>query len=88
MAYAHKMYKYIVCAEMTEGSRCWNDTLVTVETSLNGTKTRQTVDSPLHTPVFVSSVIEVMNGEVTCKEINRFFQNYEEVSVNMGFTTA
>ncbi len=88
MAYAHKMYKYIVCVEITEGSRCWNDTQVEVETSICGTKTRQTVDSPLHTPIFVSSVIEVMNGEATRKEVNRFFLNYEEVSVNMGFTTA
>ncbi len=86
--YSHKMFKYIICAEITEGSRCWSDTLVNIELSINGSKTVQMVDSPLYTPIYVSHVIEIIDGNVTQKAINTYYANYKEVDLAVGFSIA
>jgi uncharacterized protein involved in tellurium resistance len=86
--YAHKMYKYIICAEMSEGSRNWADTSAKVDVTVNSLTTTQVIDSPLHTPIYVSCVVEVLGGQVTRKDVNLFFPGYKEVDVALGFSIA
>lgn len=87
-SYSHKMFKYIVCVEMTEGSRCWKDTDVLLEASIDEQKTQCTIDSELHTPFYVFGVIEVLNGNTSLKRIDKYFHTPADIASALGFSRA
>jgi hypothetical protein len=86
--YVHKMFKYVVCAEISDGSRCWDDLNASLECSTNGAQETQLINSPLHTPVYVYALLEIVNGELKTKIINQYFTNYKEVVSVTGLPNA
>jgi len=86
--YAHKMYKYIVCAEITEGSRCWEDVDASLDICIEGTSGIQKIDSPLHTPIYVYALLEIVDGVVKTKIINQYYTTYQEIAAVSGFSNA
>jgi len=87
-AYSHKMFKYIICAEITEGSRCWKDTNVLLEASIDEQKTQCAIDSELHTPFYVFGIIEVLNGTTSLKRIDKYFHTPADIASAVGFSRA
>lgn len=87
-SYSHKMFKYIVCVEITEGSRCWKDTNVLLEASIGEQKTQCAIDSELHTPFYVFGVIEVLNGSTSLKRIDQYFHTPADIASALGFSRA
>ena len=86
--YAHKMFKYIVCAEITEGSRCWEDVNANLEIYSGETSEIQNIHSPLHTPIYVYALLEIVNGAVKTKIINQYYTSYQEIAAVSGFSNA
>lgn len=86
--FAHKMYKYVVCAEITEGSRCWEDVGASLVFWNNSASETQAINSPLHTPIYVYAVFEIVNGTLKTKIINQYFTNYQEIATVSGFSNA
>lgn len=86
--YTHKMYKYIVCAEITEGSRCWEDVSASLTFCNGGASTTQMINSPLHTPIYVYALLEIVNGVLKTKVINQYFTNYQDIAAVSGFSNA
>lgn len=86
--YAHKMYKYIVCAEITEGSRCWEDVEASLDIFSDGAPEIQKIDSPLHTPIYVYALLEIVDGQVKTKIINQYYTTYQEIAAVSGFSNA
>lgn len=86
--YIHKMYKYVVCAEITEGSRCWEDVGASLEFCHSGISKTQIIDSPLHTPIYVYAVLEIANGVLKTKLVNQYFTNYQDIAAISGFYNA
>ncbi|NRD72864.1 hypothetical protein HQQ94_06350 [Shewanella sp. VB17] len=86
--YVHKMYKYVVCAEITEGSRCWEDVSASLEFCNNGISKTQVIDSPLHTPIYVYAVLEIAKGALKTKLVNQYFTNYQDIAAISGFSNA
>lgn len=84
--YSHKMYRYVVCAEMTEGSRCWRDVGAKLEFTNGTTAMIQGIDSPLHTPIYVYALLEVVDGSLQVKIIDQYFTNYQEIAAVSGFS--
>lgn len=87
-AYNHKMFKYIICAEITEGSRCWKDTQVKLTATVDHQQTHCTIDSPLHTPFYVLGTIEVINTKATLKRIDEYFHTPADIASAVGFSRA
>lgn len=86
--YVHKMYKYIVCAEITEGSRCWEDVAASLDIVCDGRSEVQKIDSPLHTPIYVYALLEIVDGAVKTKIINQYYTSYQEIASVSGFSNA
>lgn len=86
--YSHKMFKYIVCAEITEGSRCWKDTNVLLEASIGEQKTQCAIDSELHTPFYVFGIIEILNGVTSLKRVDKYFHTAADIASAVGFSRA
>ena len=86
--YAHKMYKYIVCAEITEGSRCWEDVGASLAICNGDTSAIHKIDSPLHTPIYVYALLEIVDGALKTKVINQYYTSYQEIAVVSGFDNA
>ena len=86
--YSHKMFKYIICVEITEGSRCWKDTNVLLEASIDEQKTPCSIDSELHTPFYVFGIIEVLNGTTSLKRIDKYFHTPADIASAVGFSRA
>lgn len=86
--YSHKMFKYIICAEITEGSRCWKDTNVLLEASIDEQKTQCAIDSELHIPFYVFGIIEILNGTTSLKRIDQYFHTPADIASAVGFSRA
>lgn len=86
--YVHKMYKYVVCIEITEGSRSWEDVGASLAFCNDDVLTAQMIDSPLHTPIYVYAVLEIVNGVLKTKIVNHYFTSYQEVAAVSGFSNA
>jgi uncharacterized protein involved in tellurium resistance len=85
---SHKMYKYIVCVEITEGSRCWEDIDASLKFCNGSASETQMINSPLHTPIYVYAVLEILNGVLKTKVVNQYFTTYEEIATVSGFSNA
>lgn len=86
--YVHKMFKYVVCAEISEGSRCWEDVGASLESISDNTQESLMINSPLHTPIYVYAVLEIIDGILRTKVINQYFTNYQEIASVTGFANA
>lgn len=86
--YSHKMFKYIICVEITEGSRCWKDTNVLLDASIDEQKTQCAIDSELHTPFYVFGIIEIINGTTNLKRIDKYFHTPADIASAVGFSRA
>ncbi|WP_394201143.1 hypothetical protein [Marinagarivorans algicola] len=87
-AYSHKMFKYIICAEITEGSRCWKDTQVQLAIHLDNQLTHCNIDSALHTPFYVLGSIEIIGTQATLKRIDQYFHSPADIASAVGFSRA